>query len=126
MDTIRKKHLMTLRKKLSRQLFLLLVLALSLVPVFQAAHMLTHVVPADMIGMIQVDGGLHQDEDDADAAVDKICLDCLALTGFSVIFFILAVWLSGQGGRCPPVHEKSRNPLPDFSFTYLTRAPPQA
>jgi hypothetical protein len=117
---------MMLRKKLSRQLFLLLVLALSLVPVFQAAHMLTHVVPPDMIEMIQADGGLHQDEDDADAAVDKICLDCLALTGFSVIFFILAVWLFGRGGRCPPVHGKSRNPLPDFSFAYLTRAPPHA
>jgi hypothetical protein len=125
MDTIRKKHLM-LRKKLSRQLFLLLVLALSLVPVFQAAHMLTHVVPADMTEVIQTDGGVHQDEDDADVAVDKICLDCLALTGFSVIFFILAVWLFGQGGCCPPAHGKSGHPLPDFSFAYLTRAPPQA
>ena len=115
-----------LRKKLSRQLFLLLVLALSLVPVFQAAHMLTHVAPADMIELIQADGGLHEDEGDADANVDKICLDCLAMTGFSVIAAILAVWLFGQEGRCPPAYGKSRNSLPDFSFAYLTRAPPQA
>src|SRR5690348_11487210 len=123
---IPKKYLTMLRKKLSRQLFLLLVLALSLVPVFQAAHMLTHIVPTDMIGMVQPDGGLHEDEGDADANVDKICLDCLALTAFSVIVVILAVSLFGQRGGCPPVHRKSRCPVPDFSFAYLTRAPPQA
>ncbi len=115
-----------LRKKLSTQLFLLLVLALSLVPVFQAAHMLTHIAPADMSAIVQPDGDLHEDEGDSDANVDKICLDCLALTGFSVIVVILAVWLFGQRGGRPPVRRKSRCPLPDFSFAYLTRAPPQA
>jgi hypothetical protein len=115
-----------LRKKLSKKFFLLLILALSLVPVFQAAHMLTHVVPADTIEMVQADGGLHEDEGDADANVDKICLDCLALTALSVILAVLLVCLFGQTGRCPPVHRKSRHPLPDFSVAYLTRAPPQA
>ncbi len=115
-----------LRKKLSKKFFSLLILALSLVPVFQAAHMLTHVVPADMIEMVQADGGLHEDEGDADANVDKICLDCLALTALSVILTVLLVCLFGQTGRCRPVHRKSRHPLPDFSVTYLTRAPPQA
>lgn len=116
-----------LRKKLSKKFFSLLILALSLVPVFQAAHMLTHVVPADMIEMVQADVGLHEDDGDADADanVDKICLDCLALTALSVILTVLLVCLFGQTERCPPVHRKSRHPLPDFSVAYLTRAPPQ-
>ena len=108
MGVIPEKYLTMLRKKLSRKLFLLLILALSLVPVFQAAHMLTHIVPADMIEIIQADGGLHQDEGDADASVDKICLDCLALTALSVIFsscwfgFLVredvALWFIGNQG----------------------------
>jgi len=97
---IPKKYLTMLRKKLSRQLFLLLVLALSLVPVFQAAHMLTHIAPADMIELIQADGGLHQDGGDADAGVDKICLDCLALTAFSAVLPVLLICLFDQMQSC--------------------------
>jgi hypothetical protein len=115
-----------LRKKLFKELFLLLVLALSVVPVLQAAHMFTHVIPADMIEVVQADGDLHEDEGDADASADKICLDCLALTALSGILTVLLVCLFDRTGRCPPVHRKSRHPLPDFSVAYLTRAPPQA
>ena len=110
---------------LRKELFLLLVLALSFVPVSQAVHMLTHVAPADIIGMAQADGNPHEDEGDADASIDKICLDCLALT-FSIIFPFLLTFVFNQTRRCPPPHLKSRHRLLDFSFAYLTRAPPQA
>lgn len=114
---------------LRRELFLLLVVVLSFVPVFQAAHMLTHVAPADMTGMTQADGNLHEDlhegESDADAGVDKICLDCLALT-FSVILPFLLACLFDQTRRRPLTYLKSRHCLLDFSPAYLTRAPPQA
>jgi len=115
-----------LRKKLFKKLFLLLVLALSVVPVFQAAHMLTHVVPADMIEAVHADGAFHEDEGDVDANVDKICLDCLALTSFSAVLATLVICLFGQQGHCRIPPRKSTRHLLDFPFAYLTRAPPQA
>jgi hypothetical protein len=118
--------LIVLRKKLFKKLFLLLVLALSVVPVFQAAHMLTHVVPVDMIEAVQADGAFHEDEGDADANVDKICLDCLALTSFSAVLAILVICLFSQQGHCRVPPRKPSRPLLDFPFAYLTRAPPQA
>ena len=123
-----KRYSMILRKIL----FLILVSALSFVPILQAAHALTHVGEADIIGMTQADG--HQGENgidahaDADAGIDsdRICLDCLALTGFSVIFTILAVLFCDQVSRQSLPYLKSRFVLRNFSSPYLTRGPPQA
>lgn len=113
---------------LHKGLLLILVLALSFVPVFQVAHALTHVAHVDMSGDIQADGDQGEREADAgtDADADRICLDCLALTAFSVILPILAFLFFGQMRRLPLPHSKSRRVLLNFSSPYLTRAPPRA
>jgi hypothetical protein len=116
-------HFMVLRKKL----FLILVLALSFVPVFQATHALTHVTHVahvDAIDTAQADNSQAGSETDTD--VDRICLDCLALTAFSIILPILAIFFFDQTVRRPLPHAKSRQILGSFSSPYLTRAPPQA
>ncbi|MGH8684964.1 MAG: hypothetical protein ACREUM_06370 [Nitrosospira sp.] len=116
---------MVLRKKL----FLILVLALSFVPIFQATHALTHVAHVahvDAIGTAQADNSQAASETDVDTDVDRICLDCLALTAFSIILPILAIFFFDQTVRRPLPHAKSRQILGSFSSPYLTRAPPQA
>jgi len=112
---------------LRRDLVLLLLLVVTLVPVFQAAHMLTHVKASDIIGVTQV-GGLEESQDgmDSDPGIDKICLDCLALTALSVILPFLLVYFIAQIRRSLPPYLISRRPLLDFSFPYLTRAPPKS
>lgn len=117
---------------LRKILFLILVSGLSLVPILQAAHALTHVGEADTAGIAQADS--HQEEDGLDAHADagadidsdRICLDCLALTGFSAIFIILAVLSGGQISRQTRLYLKSRFVIRSFSSPYLTRGPPQA
>ncbi|SCY17753.1 hypothetical protein SAMN05216420_10380 [Nitrosospira sp. Nl5] len=107
---------------LRKELFLVLVLALSFVPVFQAAHALTHVAHTDTISTTQAD--TNQGESDTDA--DKICLDCLALTAFSIILPILAIFFFGQTMRQRLLRVKSRQVLRNLTSPYLTRAPPRA
>ncbi len=111
---------MLLRKKL----FLILVLALSFVPIFQATHALTHVQHIDTTGMAQA--GSNQGETETDADVDRTCLDCLALTAFNVILSVLAIFFFGQTTRQPLPRKKSTHILFNFPSPYLTRAPPQA
>ncbi|MGH8763706.1 MAG: hypothetical protein ACREUR_10845 [Nitrosospira sp.] len=106
-----------------KELLLILVLALSFVPIFQATHALTHVVHVDTIEAAQVDN--NQAESETDADVDRICLDCLALTAFSIILPILAVLFFDQTVRQPLPHVKSRQVLPSLPSLYLTRAPPR-
>lgn len=104
-------------------LYLILVLTLISVPVFQVAHALTHVSDIDAINLVQVDNGDH-DQDDAN--FDKICLDCLALTAFSVILSILVAF-SINLIRGKLLQElKHDHIFRYFFFTYLTRAPPLA
>lgn len=103
-------------------LFLILVLVVSFVPVFQATHALTHV---DIIGVVQADDH-GQNEIDPDSDLDRICLDCLALTAFSIIPLILTPLFLDPTMRQLPLLLKSRHALPDFSSPYLTRAPPRA
>ena len=105
-----------------RRSFLYLVLAISIisVPVFQAAHVLTHVSDINTINPVQVDHS--HDQEDTD--FDQICLDCLALTAFSIIFSILAAFsvnLIKQGRLRELKHQHIHL---HFFFTYLTRAPP--
>lgn len=105
-----------------RRSFLYLVLAIAIisVPVFQAAHALTHVSDIDTTNLVRVDNS--HDQDDTD--FDQICLDCLALTAFSIIFSILAAFSVNliMQGRLRELKHK----YPHFYlfFTYLTRAPP--
>src|SRR5687768_9579872 len=114
---IGRRYSMILRKLL----FLILVSALSFVPILQAAHALTHVGEADIVGIAEADG--HQGENDIDAHAsdagagidsDRFCLDCLALTGFSVIFIILAVLFGDQISRQSLPYLKSRFVLRNF------------
>lgn len=125
---------------LRKQLFLILALALTLVPVLQAAHALTHVGEANVsdtpLGRHATDGNpvksaIADDADsDADAGanvdsdIDRLCLDCLALTGFSIIFSILALVFLGQTGHQPRPYRKSRPLLLSFYAPYPTRGPP--
>jgi hypothetical protein len=113
---------------LRKILFLILVVALSVVPVLQAAHALTHVGDADLIGNAYADDGQEERGLDPDDGVDgdKICLDCLALTGFSIAVAVLPVFFFDQMRRQPPPYLLSRPILLDFSSPYLIRGPPQA
>lgn len=90
--------------------------------------MLTHVTSDATGGIVQVGGHLEnsQAETDTESDIDKICLDCLALTAFSVVLPVLLVCFFDQIRHHPPLHGKSRRRLLDFSFAYLSRGPPQA
>ena len=61
---------------------------------------------------------------DVDADIDRICLDCLALVGFCIIFSILAVVTLDQATRQRLTCLKSRSLLLNFSTPYPTRGPP--
>ncbi|MCC2681665.1 MAG: hypothetical protein K0S36_1229 [Nitrosospira multiformis] len=121
---------------LRKQLFLvLLALALAWVPVLQATHALTHVgeiTSDDIVSELEtmedaaVKGVIPPvaDEADGEADNDRLCLDCLALTGFSVIFSILVIVFSSQTRRQARLYRKSQ-PLFFNSYTpYSTRGPP--
>ena len=84
---------------LRKQLFLVLVLALAGVPILQAAHALTHVgetTPGHIVSSSETMESAAIEsvtppvagEADGEADNDRLCLDCLALTGFSVIFSV--------------------------------------
>lgn len=101
-------------------LYLVLVTAILSVPVFQAAHALTHVSDIATINPVQVDSNYDQEDTD----FDQICLDCLALTAFSIIFSILAAFsvnLIMQGRLSALKHKYIHH---HFFSIYLTRAPP--
>ena len=103
-------------------LYLILAIAIISVPVFQAAHELTHVNDTDIINLSQADN--NQDQEDTD--LDQLCLDCLALTAFSIIFLILTIFsvdLMKQGW----LRELRRGHVHlHFLSIYLKRAPPLA
>ncbi len=113
---------------LRKILFLVLVVTLSFVPVLQAAHALTHVGDTDLAGISYADGDQEESGLDHDGGIDgdRICLDCLALTGLSIVVAGLAVFLFDQLGNQPPSCLISRPILLSFSSPYLTRGPPQA
>ncbi len=105
-------------------LYLILALTLISVPVFQAAHALTHVTDIDTISSVQVDS--NQDKNDTDSDIDKICLDCLALTAFGATFSILAFFFHSKVMRQFLSYLKLRYILSNFSSPYFSRAPPLA
>jgi hypothetical protein len=120
---------------LRKQLFLVLVLALAWVPVLQAVHALTHVgeITSSLIvseletmesAAIESVIPPVADEAEGESDNDRLCLDCLALTGFSVIFSILVIVFSSQTRRQARLYRKSQ-PLFFNSYTpYSTRGPP--
>ena len=113
---------------LRKILFLVLVIALSFVPVLQAAHALTHVGDTDLTSISYADGDEEESGLDHDGGIegDRICLDCLALTGFSIIVAVLAVSLFDQLGTLSPPCLTSRLIFLSFASPYLTRGPPRA
>lgn len=64
------------------------------------------------------------DEAAGDTDNDRLCLDCLALTGLSVIFSILAIGFSSQTRRKVRPYRKPQPLLLNFYTTYSTRGPP--
>jgi len=120
---------------LRKQLFLVLALALAWVPVLQAAHALTHVgeiTSSSIVSELETMGDAAiesvippvADEADGEADNDRLCLDCLALTSFSVIFSILVIVFSSQPRRQTRLYRKLQ-PLFFNSYTpYSTRGPP--
>jgi hypothetical protein len=126
-----KEPAMILRKGV-KALFFLLLLALSLVPVLQAAHALTHLAPANTSGIDGSDGGqevsgpVAEADPDSDFDSDRICLDCLALAALGVLLPVLAFCFFAQRARQPLPRLTALFIFSHFSSPYLTRAPPQA
>ena len=132
-----KEPAMILRKGV-KALFFLLLLALSLVPVLQAAHALTHLAPASTDGIAGSDSGqevsesvaqAHADADsdfDADFDSDRICLDCLALAALGILLPVLSFCFFAQRARQPLPRLTALFISSYFSSPYRTRAPPEA
>ena len=111
---------------LRKGLFLILALALLSVPVLQTAHALTHFTHADTTSTTPADSAQDESGAGADADIDRVCLDCLALTACGVILPILAFFFVARMLR-QPLPPLKRSPfLRNFSSPYLTRAPPLA
>ena len=112
---------------LRKALLLILVSALTFLPILQGAHALTHVDDAEITGTIYADGHEESGEIDAEAGIDadRVCLDCLALSGLTIIFMALVV-LSSNQRRCQLLASLKSGLIPlDFSLPYLVRGPPQ-
>ena len=107
-----------------RSLFLILVLALSFVPVFQAAHALTHV---DSIHEAHAGDEPAPSEagSEVDSNIDRVCIDCLALTAFSIIFSTLAIFFRNHTGERHRLRNGPARVLPGSAPLYSTRAPPR-
>ena len=126
---------MILRQGL-KGLFFLLVLALSLVPVLQAAHALTHFAPVDTV--LNAESATSQNwsaspgeaesqtHPDSGPDSDRICLDCLALAAFGILFPVLAFCFFSQIGRQHLADTTRALIFSGFSSPYFTRAPPRA
>ncbi len=100
-----------------KSLFLILTLALIMVPVFLMAHAFTH--------FAQVDVQDAADSGEEAIDLDEICLDCLALAGFNFLFIAAALLFGNSVARrrCLPLWPPAR--LIDFNRSpYRSRAPP--
>lgn len=126
---------MILRKGV-KALFFLLLLALLLVPVLQAAHALTHLAPANADGIAGSDSAQEvskpvaqadADSDfDADFDSDRVCLDCLALAALGILLPVLSFCFFAQRARQRLSRLTALFISSCFSSPYRTRAPPQA
>ena len=103
-------------------LYFILAIAIISVPVFQASHELTHVNDTDIINLFQADNN----HDQKDTDLDQLCLDCLALTAFSIIFLILTIFSVDLMKRGWLRELRRRHVHLHFLSIYLKRAPPLA
>ena len=106
-------------------LYLFLVLMLIVTPVDQAAHALTHISDIDVQNLItQIDDDHDHDHEELNVDIDKICPDCIALTGFNDFAATLDFSFHPEVIR----HQLSsfifRFIPEDFSSNYYPRAPP--
>ncbi len=113
---------------LRNSLFLILALALLVVPVLQTAHALTHFAHVDVLDALDALDATAADgvQDESDADADRACLDCLALTAFGVALPFLAFLFVARMLRQRLSFLQHRPILRNFSFPYRTRAPPLA
>lgn len=102
-------------------LFLILVLALVSVPVFQTAHALTHVSDINTIESDHVDELVHAEDN---ANYDQICLDCLALTAFGSFFSATSVFSVNPDMQQELQDIKRESISRRFNSSHLQRAPP--
>lgn len=127
---------MILRKGV-KTLFFLLLLALLLVPVLQAAHALTHFAPANTPANTDGIAGSDSGQEpvaqadtrsyfDADFDSDRVCLDCLALAALGILLPVLSFCFFAQRARQPLSRLTALFISSCFSSPYRTRAPPQA
>jgi hypothetical protein len=107
-----------------KSLFLILILALSFVPVFQAVHALTHV---DSIHEAHSDDepGLSEVGSEMDSDIDRVCTDCLALIAFSIIFSTWAVCFRNQTRQLSLLQGEPGRVFSSSASLYSTRAPPR-
>ena len=104
-------------------LYLFLVITLMVTPVSQAAHALTHISDIDAQNLItQIDADHEHDGIDVD--IDKICPDCIALTGFNDFAAILDFSFHTEVIRNQLSSFIFRFIPEDFSSDYHPRAPP--
>jgi len=100
-----------------KSLFLILTLALIMVPVFLMAHAFTHFAQAD------VQDAADSGEEAID--LDEICLDCLALTGFNFLFIAAALLFGNSvARRCLPLWPPAHLLIDSNRSPYRSRAPP--
>ena len=105
-------------------LYLFIVLMLIVTPVSQAAHALTHISDIDEQSLItQVDEHEHENEE-LNVDIDKICPDCIALTGFNDFVAILDLSFHPEVIRNQSSSFIFRFIPEDFSSDYYSRAPP--
>jgi hypothetical protein len=107
-----------------KSLFLILVLVLSFVPVFQAAHALTHV---DSVHEVHSgdEPRLSEAGSEMDSDIDRVCTECLALTAFSIIFSTWAACFQNQTRQLSLLQGEPERVLSGSVSLYSTRAPPR-
>lgn len=107
-------HYTTLRKLL----LVFITLTLLALPVLQAAHALAH-SNADSSSQINHDQGGN--------TLDKNCGDCLILSTFTTLVFILLTLFFSSPARLRLAHpEKRRHIHQNLSYRHSVRAPPLA
>ena len=106
-------------------LYLFLVLMLTITPVSQAAHALTHISDIDGQSLItQVDDNHEHENEELNVDIDKVCPDCIALTAFNDFTAILDFsFYPGFAGNQLSSYI-FRSILEESSSDYYPRAPP--
>lgn len=99
-----------------KSLFLILTLVLIAVPVFLMTHAFTH------FAQVEAQDAVDSGEEGVD--LDEICLDCLALTGFSMLFAATGLLFANTVARRRLPFWQSACVSNSNSLPYRSRAPP--